>query len=54
MAFTANRYLATFNEGAGTETQTVEVFAADDTDAQKKVTILFPNATSIVVSTPSS
>ena len=54
MAFTAKRYLATFNEGAGTETQPVEVFAADDTDARNKVTILFPSATSIVVSTPSS
>ena len=53
MAFTANRYLATFNEGAGTDTKTVEVFAADDSDARAKVTILFTNATNIVVSTPS-
>ena len=43
----ANHYLATFNDGDST--QSVEVFAKDDTDARSKVLMLFPNATSITI-----
>jgi len=47
MAFSGSYYLATFN--LGSDTKRVEVIATDDTDARKKVLILFPEATSIVI-----
>jgi hypothetical protein len=48
MAFQGNHYLATFTvDGA---TQSVDVYAKDDTDARKKVLMLYPTATNITVS----
>ena len=50
MAFQGTRYNATFDQGDNTTTEKVEVFALDDTDATKKVRLLFPSAQNIVVS----
>lgn len=47
MAFSGSYYLATFN--LGSETKRIEVIATDDTDARKKVLILYPEATSLVI-----
>lgn len=50
MAFSGNRYLVTFNESNSASVHKIEVFAADESDAKKKVGILYPNAQNVVVS----
>ena len=48
MSYQGNHYLVTFLvEGA---TNSVDVYAKDDTDAKKKVLMLYPSATNLQVS----
>lgn len=54
MAFQGNRYIVTYDDGDNTNTTRVEVFAKDDTDARNKVTMIYPTAQNIVVSSPQS
>lgn len=47
MAFQGSYYIATFD--LAEETKKIEVIATDDSDARKKVLILYPNAKNLVI-----
>tara|TARA_Y100000004_G_scaffold109272_1_gene122558 strand:+ start:1850 stop:2008 length:159 start_codon:yes stop_codon:yes gene_type:complete len=49
MAFQGNHYLATFDLPDGT-TPRIEVYAKDDSDARRKVDMIYPTASNVVIS----
>jgi len=50
MPFTANHYIATYDDGNNANTTQVDVFAEDDTKAKAKILKAQPTAQNIVVS----
>ena len=54
MPFSANHYIATYDDGNNANTTKIEVYAEDDTKAAAKVFKAIPTAQNIVVSSAPS
>ena len=54
MAYTANHYVATYDDGNNANTKQVYVFAKDDSDARAKILKVESTAQNIVVSSAPS
>ena len=50
MSFQGSHYTATYSVGG--VTKSIEVYGRDESDARAKVLMIYPTATSIVISTP--
>jgi len=50
MSFQGSHYTATYSVGG--VTKSIEVYGRDEADARAKVLMIYPTATSIVISTP--
>lgn len=50
MSYTANHYIATYDDGNNANTKKIDVFAEDDTKARARVLKAIPTAQNIVVS----